>query len=190
MKAIETIKSQKREYRKDVTIDGQPAVIVATVRHDDDCGNGHNSFAVTADVYEPHYQRGEPSLKHASGKTVWLNACGCQHELVAEHFPELAHLIRWHLCSTDGPMHYVENALYWAGFKGWTDGNPNSPPNGKHLASTVVFGAVPQFDGDVEILNTDDEMKLRGWMAARLPDLLEAFRADVEAIGFVFGGAE
>lgn len=39
---------------------------------------------------------------------------GCIHDEVAKHFPELAHLIKWHLSSTDGPMHYVANTVYWA----------------------------------------------------------------------------
>ncbi len=42
------------------------------------------------------------------------DACGCIHEDIAKHFPELKHLIKWHLFGeTAGPMHYVANAIYW-----------------------------------------------------------------------------
>jgi hypothetical protein len=39
---------------------------------------------------------------------------GCIHDELTKYFPELAHLIKWHLCSTDGPMHYVSNTMYHA----------------------------------------------------------------------------
>ena len=70
------------------------STLQVTVRFDDDCGNGHNSFAITANV----------------GNL----AGGCLHEEIEEVFPELAPLIKWHLVSTDSPMHYVANAVYHA----------------------------------------------------------------------------
>lgn len=76
----------------------------AFVRFDDDCRNGHNSFAVTGETYRP-----------GRLPDSWVvDSAGCVHEDIAAAFPELAHLIRWHLCSTDGPMHYVGNAAYHA----------------------------------------------------------------------------
>ena len=74
--------------------------IQAELQFDDACGNGRNCFAITANV------------RRASGKD---EAGGCLHEDVAAAFPELAHLIPWHLTFTDGPMHYVANTLYHAG---------------------------------------------------------------------------
>ncbi len=111
---MHTIKSQTRELRKDITIDGDPVALVAHVRHDDSCKNGHNSFAITCDVYEAHRMQDVPTVQHSGGKKLWLSGCGCQHELVREFFPELAHLLKWHLSSTDGPMHYVANTVYHA----------------------------------------------------------------------------
>lgn len=90
-------------------------VIIAEVRHDDECGNGHNTFAITAEIYEPYMQRGEATAINAKGRTVWLNSCGCCHEEVAKHFPLLAPFIKWHLTSTDGPMHYLASTIYHAG---------------------------------------------------------------------------
>lgn len=73
-----------------------------TIRHDDSCGNGHPSFAVMANSFE--------TLTGREGSFG-----GCCHDVVAQVFPELAPLIKWHLCSTDGPMHYPGNVVYHAG---------------------------------------------------------------------------
>lgn len=77
--------------------------ITVQMRFDDQCKNGHSSFAIT----------GEIDMKSGSR---WIDDCsGCIHDEIAAHFPELAPLIKWHLMSTDGPMHYVANTCYRAG---------------------------------------------------------------------------
>ncbi len=83
---------------------GEHAVIRAEVRFDDNCRNGHNTFAVTADIRDSRYRgtRGEI-------------AGGCCHDEIAAAFPELAPLIRWHLTSSDAPLHYLANTIYLAG---------------------------------------------------------------------------
>lgn len=70
--------------------------LTVTLRYDDRCGNGHNTFSITG-------------VLHVNGR--W-DSCGCLHELIQEHFPEYRHLIKWHLVSSDGPMHYIANTLY------------------------------------------------------------------------------
>lgn len=80
---------------------GNGALLRVEIRHDDGCKNGHNSFSITADVYIPGRRD--------------VEACGCLHDEIATVFPELAHLIKLHLSSTDGPLHYVENTCYHAG---------------------------------------------------------------------------
>lgn len=78
-------------------------LVRVVLRYDDRCGNGHNTFSITADVWEGgRAVRSEP------------DRCGCCHEDVARVFPEYAHLIKWHLTSSDEPMHYVANTLYHA----------------------------------------------------------------------------
>lgn len=79
---------------------GQGERMRVTIRHDDSCNNGHPSFGVTCDIFD------------AAGRDV---GGGSAHEEIARVFPELAPLIKWHLCSTDGPMHYVANTLFLAG---------------------------------------------------------------------------
>ncbi len=109
---------------------GEPATITAEVRYDDDCGNGHNTFSITADIY---------STDRRKRDNGWL-AGGCCHEEIAKAFPKLAPLIKWHLCSSDGPMHGVANAVYFASERdcwGKLKGEPKS------WATKIQFGENP-----------------------------------------------
>lgn len=85
---------------------GVPAVIRAEIRFDDQCRNGRNSFSITGTV----------STASGRGPDDGFLSGGCVHEEIAAAFPELAHLIRWHLTDAGtGPMHGVANAIYFAG---------------------------------------------------------------------------
>jgi hypothetical protein len=77
----------KKTFRKELS-DG--SVLVASVRFDDECKNGHNTFAITADLYEEARENGEPSVVNSKGEKRYLTSCGCQHDLVTKNFPELA----------------------------------------------------------------------------------------------------
>lgn len=77
---------------------GPNETTVVNLRWDDTCRNGHNSFSVTCDIYERNRDVGG----------------GAAHDHIAKHFPEVRHLLKWHLCSSDGPLHYVANAMYHA----------------------------------------------------------------------------
>lgn len=79
---------------------GEGCMIRAKVRFDDQCGNGHNTFSITADISSPKWRD---------------EGGGCCHEEIAEAFPELAPFVKWHLVSTDGPMHYLANTIFLAG---------------------------------------------------------------------------
>lgn len=271
--SILTKKQVKRFYHP-VTGDGsalpERGMLVAEARYDDACGNGHNTFAITLTVED---------LSKPLNRRFWSG--GCQHELIAEHFPELAHLIKWHLCSSDGPMHYAANTVYSAGDRdchgkrkgeasSWSHAvqfgdNPikhklsksfaaflaeESPAfdlevirldhgpdkGGYQFAPKYTFGGYadkwhecpfdtepealaflsalqacsPQFlqiptswsDGKTRELDaarraavwpeaTDEELMaepeaLKAALMARLPELLSRFRADIEALGFVW----
>lgn len=195
-------KNQTKTFRREY--DGE--TIVATVRHGDRCGNGHNTFSITGDVY----------------KAGRLESCGCIHDEIAEHFPELAPLIKWHLCSTDGPMHYVANTVYHADEHGPTHAwiyyiGPSDPLGigkpGKRLIGYFKTTEAKRAEGqddyrvewdeataktrdldaarnaavwpdatDEELTAPDLETRLR----ERLPGLLAEFRTAVESLGFVY----
>ena len=121
-------KNQKKTFTKYYTEDGQRYKITATVRHDDECSNGHNTFTITADIYE---------IKNGAAR--WI-AGGCQHEEIKKHFPELAKYIKWHLCGTDGPMHYIANTLYFAGDADCWGRRPGDPIG---YEKTIKFEGFP-----------------------------------------------
>lgn len=124
-----TIKKQTKTYGpREYTENGTRYKITATVRHDDSCGNGHNSFAITADGYELRGKR-------------WVESFGgCCHDEVAKHFPELAPFIKWHLSSTDGPMHYVANTMYHARTCDTEDVKPGDPTQ---FSKRLKFDGIP-----------------------------------------------
>jgi len=94
-------KRQKKVYGpRPISGWGAGAQIKAEVRFDDECGNGHNTFSITGEIYVPGRRD--------------IEAGGCLHEEIAKAFPELAPFIKWHLVSTDGPMHYVANTVHFA----------------------------------------------------------------------------
>lgn len=108
---------------------GAGATITVRVEFDDEHGNGHNTFTIGGEVTTP-----------ASRRRGDIQAGGCIHDEIAKAFPELAHLIRWHLTSTDGPMHYASNTVYLAG-----DRDHYGKRAGEATASEVFiqFGGVP-----------------------------------------------
>ena len=71
---------------------------------------------------------------------------GCIHELVVRHFPELGQSIKWHLSgAASGPMHYIENAVYWAEKVAGISKYPDADDASKAFpafCSTVVLGAI------------------------------------------------
>ena len=110
------------------------AVMRVEVRYDDQCKNGHNSFSVTATVWDS--KRGEPNQKSDRGFIMG----GCCHDEVATAFPELAHLIKWHQRTSYGPLFYEGNTVYLAGERdhwGKLKGEPRS------YEARIVFDAFP-----------------------------------------------
>ena len=93
------------------------------LRFDDDCRNGHQSFAITGTLYEGR-----------KGPKRGLISAGAMHETIIEWFPELAPLVKWHLTATDGPIHYEGNTIYHAGdrdYRGLRKGERRQLHNGR-----------------------------------------------------------
>jgi hypothetical protein len=194
--------------------------ITVDLRFDDNCKNGHETFSITG------------SIDQLKGRTYKEHSCGCIHDEIAKHFPALAHLIKWHLVSTDGPMHYIANTIYHAGDKdhnGLRKGETRQIRNGRTNELCWILQAAngqplhaldKYFDGDAppdapglvyapwlrvgegkarELDHarssacwpdaTDDELTAPGLedrLKTRLPALMEAFRADMLACGFLW----
>lgn len=181
----EIIKYQAKDYEVEKRNEtGRPALYIAHVRHDDRYDNGYEIFSITCSVYTSEGANNDLKRRTSNGRTVWLDSRETRHEIINNHFPELSHMLKWHLVSTDGPMYYIENAMYWAGMRGYCNGGPSDPPNIDHFKSTVVWGAVEAVDFGKPW--TLDERSLREWLDGRLSVLLDAFKCDVEALGFKF----
>lgn len=209
-------KSQKKHWSKRINWHGKLAEFTVQVRHDDECGNGHNTFSMTAEVRYPGARD--------------IDAGGCMHDEIAKHFPGLAPLIKWHLCSTDGPMHYVEDTLYFAGdrdcnglrkgefrqFKNqrgeflWKfPGVPSremysaTEPQPVEIAGPIKWepdgrtgeGKARELDAARRAAiwpdATDEELsaepeELKRKLLERLPGLMAEFKAAVESLGFTY----
>lgn len=99
------------------------------IRFDDSCNNGHNSFSITGHIINPAIR----------GRDKW-EMCGCIHDELCAAWAELKPLIKWHLTSSDSPMHYVANTLYHASdcdYRGKRWGEPYA------WDSAVQFGDNP-----------------------------------------------
>lgn len=91
-------------------------VTFCNIRFDDECGNGYNTFSITGEVYEKTRKRDldKWDLRLIDGLWYEWVTGGCIHNIIARRFPQFKHLIKFHLCSTDSPLHYKANTLYWA----------------------------------------------------------------------------
>lgn len=141
---------------------GKNALIKAEVSLDDDCKNGHDTFSITGEIYIP--------------KRRDCEACGCLHDEISQKFPELTPFIRWHLTSTDGPMHYLANAIYHAGFVLGMESSRNL----EYLKSTIVYGAL-ESDTAVDLAALDGA-SLKAFLVNRFPALMQQFKADMLAL--------
>ena len=107
MKTSKLTKRQRLKFGPKVYQEnGETLKIIANLRYDDECGNGHNTFSITGDIY---YKKGNGQWGDYGG--------GCIHDEIGKHFPELKPYLKWHLTSSDGPMHYIANTLYHASDK-------------------------------------------------------------------------
>jgi len=135
MEAVSTLtKSQRKTFSREYMEEGEKKKIYATVRYDDECGNGHNSFSITGDVYRAD-KRGN---YHEGDK--WHETGGCIHNEIARRLPKLAKYLKWHLFDSTGPMHYIANTLYHAGDRDH-NGKRAGEPSGWDYA--VRFGDFP-----------------------------------------------
>jgi len=200
-------KKQVKTFTKTYVEDNTTYRIIAKVRYDDECGNGHNTFAITADI----------DRQTKNGK--WIEESGgCLHDEIAKHFPELEKFIKWHLASSKEPfMYYVANTLFWA--EKAAEGGMKRL-NYRTMKEEIEYSAEKCLEfakktavwldaDDSEFLPdpaTDDEMikdvetvgfvnpnpaklkfnNLKQKLLDRLPTLMAEFKSDVESLGFTW----
>lgn len=140
--------SGRRKYN-----DGRESrMLQVEIRFDDSCKNGHESFAITA--------TGWGELRPG---TYREDSGGCLHDDIAKVFPELAPLIKWHLCSTDGPLHYIANTTFFAGdldHNGLAKGESRQLRNGR--TGELCWELVAANSLGIGISDTDIGRKYRG----------------------------
>jgi hypothetical protein len=207
------MKHQVKIFKKVYVEQGREYVLIAKVRYDDQYGNGHNTFSITGEIWRAN--NGQPIGRDCE-------SCGCIHEDIAKHLPQLAPHIKWHLVSSDGPMHYIDNTVYhaqsygpryaWVYYTGPQDplGIENTKERcvgyakaGKAKAAEgqpgyrVVWDEKTAKEANLDYARssavwpdaTDEDLLAPGLeerLQARLPRLMEEFRAAVEALGFVY----
>jgi hypothetical protein len=77
-------------------------------------GNEYPYFSLTGEISRNDKRFRDPII-----------ACGCIHDEILHHFPQLAPLAVVHLSAPDGqPIHAEANARYWAGLSTYPDGSP------------------------------------------------------------------
>lgn len=152
------------------------------LRYDDQCKNGHNSFAITGSINT--LERGK--MSHGDS----CIACGCIHDEIAKHFPFQKPLIQWHLFDDTGPMHYIANTLFHLGYCTpiYNYKKEEDAPNLEHARSTAVWPDMPESFiclRDVRMLKVTRDaaaVSIREALEARRPLLIARFHAAMAAI--------
>jgi hypothetical protein len=152
-----------------------------------------SSMSAKAEITQHGHQDPYFSLTGTASHVGGGDSFGCLHDLISEHFPELAPYVKWHLASITQPMYYLENGLYHLE-TGHID----------YFKSTVVWGTV-ESDKDHEGLLQDIEKQLKDaetietekvkkrmmkeqadrikpYLIERLPALMKHFREDMEEL--------
>ena len=161
-------KDQIKKFTKVYRENGNTYRITAIVRHDDNCGNGYNTFSITGDIYR----------KANNGR--WIGECfGCIHDYISLHFPQLKPFIKFHLCSTNGPLHYIANTIYWAKQKNFDYARKSAIWN---VPDSFFYPYFTNEEGNKVLDIGTLEYRLR----SQLPKLLHEFKNMVELFGFVY----
>lgn len=193
-------KEQKKVSRRQYTEEGIDYRADINIRFDDECGNGHNTFSLTCAVWRKQNGR-------------WVeDSAGCQHDLIARISPTLRPYIKWHLVSTDGPMHYIANTMYHASAISWQQRKYYFYLEGKLIrivdeaerdflnmkyGKEATFKDYPnpaakepnlQYARECAVWPdaTLEQLQDTALLTARLPALMEAFKHDMEELGFTY----
>lgn len=117
-----TLAGEKQFTKFFTSNEGVESSLKISIKWNDSCKNGHNTFGVTATLYEHHNGR----MREVAG--------GMLQEEIALRAPELAYALPYHLVSADGPMYYFVNTTFLAGTRdcwGYEAGEPRHSKNVK-----------------------------------------------------------
>ena len=136
----------------------------------------------------------------------WIGG-GCAPDTIAEVFPELAHVLQWHLADHSAtPTHYVANTLYWRDYFPthaelevfeWEDPHVvtlapkyedryDSGPEklAARLKSCMAWGALPsEREWTGASPETWDRDALHAYLVARQGALMASMQSDLASVG-------
>jgi hypothetical protein len=152
------------------------------------------TYGIDHEFAERHHQAPHFSItgtieREARNGGRWMpDSGGAIHDKIARYFPKLEPYLKWHLVSTEGPMHYIDNARYW-----WEIAMGKREPSQYHhhpsdpwepFMRVIAYGAIPG-DDDVGLPSAEGYSwaSVKDWLDSRLPDLLDAFQADMIELG-------
>src|SRR5882724_6961369 len=93
---------KSNDLRHTIMVTANKKDVIIKIRLNDDCHNGHQDFAITANVY-PTGKRGDRNLISA----------GCCHEEILKARPDLKPFVDLHLSTAKGvPMYAIANGFY------------------------------------------------------------------------------
>lgn len=207
MEKTKLTKDQKKTVSfKGLQYDNESVDLIIKIRYDDECGNGHNTFSITGDLYK------------AGKRSDSAYICGgCIHEIIEKLAPEYKKYIKWHLMSSNGPLHYVANTLYWASkvekynyyvylkdneFKinellGIFDEEQSEDLKKRYGYENILVEKRPDsMNKDSNLENarstaiapnaTLEQLRSEEWLKARLPQLVKDFKTAMEELGFTY----
>ena len=139
--------------------------------------------------YGWHYLQGNSSPHFSITGEIYSGVAGCIHDDIEKRFPELKSLIKWHLCDTALPMHYVANAMYhWERYRGISRWGVtiNDPDPLDSFKSTIKFGVLPNDQKELDRVNTymDSTPIVKRWLIGRMSLLTESMWKEMESFGF------
>ena len=151
-------KSQYKKFTKKIDYQSESCIMSVILRYDDKCDNGYNIFSITGSIKGGKYRHYCYEIEEG----------GCIHDQISRFFPEFKYLIKYHLMSSKGPLHYIANTIYWFN-KGEIE-----------LAKSSAIWGITPLDTNINLLADEQFLK------KRLPYIIKAFKKDIEKFGFVF----
>lgn len=164
MKSVD--KFQKKE--KLFTEDGKDYKIIVKYSMSYIQGNSHPHFSITGNI-DKRNKVGE-----------WIKySCGCIHDEIALHFPELKPLIRFHLWDDNGlSTHYVANAIYW--WEYWQGLSKWKPEKTKEEYFEIFCDHIALFPDEVVPVTREE---IKPWLESRIPRIQELFNKTMNEFG-------